>query len=86
MGGKYLLNTSQYPPTLLIGHSFNDIASSVGNNNTTIGANIDASAAALIKYLCGITGQQPAPTCSAVANANAPVSSTTSGANSSAGQ
>jgi hypothetical protein len=85
MGGKYLLNTSQYPPTLLEGHNFNDIASSVGSNNTTIGANIDASAAALIKYLCGVTGQKPAATCSAVANVNAPVSSTASGANSSAG-
>jgi hypothetical protein len=85
MGGKYLLNTSQYPPTLLIGHSFNDIASSVGNNNTTIGVNIDAAAAALIKYLCGTTGQKPAATCAAVANVNAPVSSSSSGPNSSAG-
>jgi hypothetical protein len=85
MGGKYLLNTSQYPPTLLTGHSFEDIASSVGNNNSTIGVNIDASAAALIKYLCGITGQKPAATCAAVANVSAPVSSSSSGPNSSAG-
>jgi hypothetical protein len=85
IGGKYVLNTSQYPATLLIGHSFDEIASSVGNNNTTIGANIDGSAAALVKYICGITGQKPAATCAAVANVNAPVSSTTSGANSSAG-
>ena len=57
----------------------------MGNNNTTIGANIDAAAAALVKYICGITGDKPAATCAAVANVNAPVSSTTSGVNSSAG-
>jgi hypothetical protein len=85
IGGKYVLNTSQYPANLLIGHSFDEIASSVGNNNTTIGANIDASAAALVKYVCGITGQQPAATCAAVANVKAPVASSTSGPSSSAG-
>jgi hypothetical protein len=84
IGGKYLLNTSQYPPALLVGHSFDDIASSVGHNATTIGAHIDASAAALVKYLCGITGQKPAATCAAVANLGARVSSTW-GANPSAG-
>jgi hypothetical protein len=85
IGREYLLNTSQHPVSLLIGHSFDDIAGSMGNNNSTIGANIGASAAALIKYVCSIARQQPAALCTAVANANAPVSSTTSGSNSSAG-
>jgi len=73
IGGKYLLNTSQVPPTVLQGHSFGEIASSVGNNNTTIGAGIDAAAASMVKYLCGITGNKPAATCAAVANVPAPV-------------
>jgi hypothetical protein len=75
IGGKYLLNTSQVPPTVLQGHSFNKIASSVGNNHTTIGASVDAAAASMVKYLCGITGNQPAATCAAVASVPAPVTS-----------
>ena len=75
IGGKYLLNTSQVPPTVLEGHSFNEIASSVGNNHTTIGASVDAAAASMVKFLCGITGNQPAATCAAVANVPAPVTS-----------
>jgi hypothetical protein len=85
IGGKYVLTTSQYPPSVIEGHSFNAIAASVGHKNTTIGVNIDASAAALVKYICGITANQPAATCSAVANVHAPVASAPSGPNSSAG-
>jgi hypothetical protein len=85
MGGKYLLTTSQFPSTVLEGHSFDEIANSVGDNSTSIGASIDASAAALVKYLCGMTGNKPAATCAAVANVNAPLSSSSSGASSSAG-
>jgi hypothetical protein len=73
IGGKYLLGTSQVSPALLQGHSFNEIASRVGNNHTTIGANIDSAAASLVKYICGMTGNQPAATCQAVANVAAPV-------------
>jgi hypothetical protein len=79
IGGKYLLNTSQVPPVTLQGHSFDDIARAVGNNRTTIGASIDAAAASLVKYLCGITGNQPAATCAAVANVPGPLTSTASG-------
>jgi hypothetical protein len=79
IGGKYLLNTSQVPAAVLQGHSFDEIARAVGNNRTAIGANIDAAAASLVKYLCGITGNQPAATCAAVANVPALVASITSG-------
>jgi hypothetical protein len=86
IGGKYLLNTSQFPATALEGQSFDQIASSVGNNSSSTGVLIDASAAALVKYICGITGQTPASVCRAVAGVNAPVvSTTTSGPSSSAG-
>jgi hypothetical protein len=75
IGGKYVLNTSQVPPAVLQGHSFDQIAHSVGNNHTAIGASIDAAAASLVKYICGITRNRPAATCSAVANVAAPVTS-----------
>jgi hypothetical protein len=75
IGGKYVLNTVQVPPALVQGHSFNEIAGSVGNNHTAIGASIDSAAASLVKYICGITGNQPAATCRAVANVAAPVAS-----------
>jgi hypothetical protein len=85
MGGKYVLTTSQFSPTTLEGKSFDEISGDVGNNDTTIGANIDASAAALTKYFCGLTGDQPGSVCNAVTNLNAPVSSSSSGSNTPAG-
>jgi hypothetical protein len=85
IGGKYLLNTSQFSPSILQGHSFDEIATSVGNNDTTIGVNVDSAAASLVKYVCDITGNKPAATCSAAATVNAPVSSKSSGASSAAG-
>jgi hypothetical protein len=75
VGGKYVLNTSQVPPAVLRGHRFDQIASTVGNNHTTIGASIDSAAASLVKYICGITGNQPAATFDAVASLPAPVTS-----------
>jgi hypothetical protein len=83
IGGKYLLTTSQFPVSSLQGHSFNDIATSVGHNNTSVGAAIDSSAASLVKYICATTGQKPSATCQAVANVNAAVSSAAPGASSS---
>jgi hypothetical protein len=80
MGGQYLLNTSQVPPAMLQGHSFDQIASSVGNNHTAIGASIDAAAASMVKYLCDLTGNKPAATCAAVANVPTPVTSSTGSA------
>jgi hypothetical protein len=37
IGGKYLLETAQLPANDLEGHSFTDIANSIGNNDNTIG-------------------------------------------------
>lgn len=86
VGGKYVLNTYQYPATSLQGLNFTQIDSAVGNNSTQVGASIDAAAAAMVKYICGITGQQPAATCQAVAGVKAPVTNVArSGASSSNG-
>jgi hypothetical protein len=85
MAGKYVLTTSQFNPSTLSGKSFDEIAGDVGNNDTTVGANIDASAAALTKYFCTITGGQPGSVCNAVTNLNAPTSSSSTGSNSPAG-
>jgi Domain of unknown function (DUF929) len=84
IGGKWLLQTSQFPATALEGKSFNDILGSVGNNNNTIGAAIDASAAVLIQKICTITGQKPAATCAAAKAAPLAPQASTSGASSSA--
>jgi hypothetical protein len=85
MGGKYVLDTAQFDPTTLEGKSFEQIAGDVGNNESSVGADIDASAAALTKYFCSLTGAKPASVCDAVANLNAPVSSSSSGTNTPAG-
>lgn len=68
LGGRWALETSQYPVRVLQGRSFDDTLATIGRNDTTSGSAINASAAALVKYLCSLTGQQPASTCSAVAN------------------
>jgi Domain of unknown function (DUF929) len=81
MGGKYVLTTAQFNPSTLEGKSFDEISGDVGNNDTSIGANIDASAAALTKYFCTMTGGKPGSVCNAVTNLNAPVSSSSSGSN-----
>ncbi|HLI54367.1 MAG TPA: DUF929 family protein [Acidimicrobiales bacterium] len=72
IGGKYLLETAQFPDTLLSGLSFNTIVSEIGANNNTVGAAVDAAATALVKYICTITNNQPAKTCQAVAGVNVP--------------
>lgn len=82
LGGKLWINTSQFPDTVLQGRSFSSIVSAVGTNNNTIGASIDASAAVLTKYICSITGQQPAKACSAVANVQLPAASGPNGSSS----
>lgn len=72
IGGKYALLTAQYSPDILSGKSWNTIANSIGDNRSTIGANIDASAAVFSRYICDITGQKPANVCQAVSNVKLP--------------
>jgi hypothetical protein len=75
IGGKWVLKTAQYPVQTLSGHSFTDIANSIGSDTNTIGAYVGAAAAALTKAICTVTGQQPAATCQAVgATASTPSS------------
>jgi hypothetical protein len=86
MDGRYLLYTSQIPDTTLSGLDWTQISSDIGDNNSTVGAGVDASAAALVKYFCSVTGDKPAATCAAVAAADAPVATTSPrGATSTAG-
>jgi hypothetical protein len=67
LGGKEELTSSQYDPAVLEGPTFNQIASDVGKNSTTIGADIDASAKVLLQTICAsMTGHKPEAVCSAV--------------------
>ena len=64
-GGKKDLTSAQYDPSLLEGSSFDTIATAIGNNSTTIGAAIDASADLLVRTICStLTNGQPADVCS----------------------
>jgi hypothetical protein len=66
-GGKTVLPSAQYLFTPLQNLPFSAVAAQVGNNSTTIGAEIDASAAQLITTICGsLSNQKPAAVCSAV--------------------
>ena len=66
-GGKKVLPSAQYLFTPLQNLPFSTVAAQVGNNSTTIGADIDASAAQLITTICGsLSDQKPAAVCSAV--------------------
>jgi hypothetical protein len=82
IAGKWVLKTSQFSPTVLEGKSFTDIVNSIGSNDTTIGAYVSASAAALTKAICSVTGQQPAATCAAVGGAASTPAASTPGASS----
>jgi len=63
-GGKEQLATAQYNPGELEGRTFADIAAQVGNNTSTIGGNIDGSAAVLVRTICSaLTNDQPAQVC-----------------------
>ena len=62
-----MLPSAQYLFTPLENLPFSAVAAQVGNNSTTIGANIDASAAQLITTICGsLSHDQPSDVCSAV--------------------
>ncbi len=66
LGGKKVLPSAQYLYTPLQNLPFSDVAAQVGNNSTEIGANIDASAAQLIRTICSsLSGNEPATVCSA---------------------
>ncbi|HXZ62348.1 MAG TPA: DUF929 family protein [Acidimicrobiales bacterium] len=63
--GKAILPSAQYSFADLQGLTFDQVAAQVGNNATTAGADIDASANQLIKTICTtMTHDQPADVCS----------------------
>lgn len=64
-GGKAILPSAQYSYADLQGLTFNQVATQVGNNASTAGASIDASASQLIKTICStMTHDQPSTVCS----------------------
>jgi len=68
-GGKQVLPSAQYSYGPLQNLPFSSVAAQVGNNSTSIGVDIDASAAQLIKTICGsLSHDQPSDVCSAVHN------------------
>ena len=79
LGGKEVLETAQYNPSTIYYKNFQTVLGAVGSNDNSLGASVDASAAVFTKYLCGLTNNQPGSVCSAVANVNAPVTSTNTG-------
>lgn len=83
--GKEVLTSAQYNPQLIYYHDFNYVLGSVGSNDNSVGAQIDAAAAVFTKYICGLTGDKPGSVCSAVANVAAPVTSSSSGSSTPAG-
>jgi hypothetical protein len=67
--GKATLVGAQYSFAPLQNLPFSAVAAQVGNNSTTIGANINASAYALIREICGsLSSHQPADVCSAASS------------------
>lgn len=65
-GGKEQLATAQFSPSELEGYKFAAIAAQVGDNTSTIGANIDGAAAVLVRTICStLTANQPAQVCQA---------------------
>ena len=64
-GGRQALVGAQYSYAPLQNLPFSAVAAQVGNNSTAIGADIDASASALIKTICGsLSHNQPTDVCS----------------------
>jgi Domain of unknown function (DUF929) len=85
IGGRWVLKTAQYSPGDLSGVSFSTIVKDIGSNDTRIGAEIDASAGVLVKYICSITGNQPSNVCSAVSSVQPPGASSSGPSSSSSG-
>ena len=68
-GGKVALPSAQYSYAELQNLPFSAVAAQVGNNSTSIGADIDASAAQLVKTICGsLSHDQPSDVCSAASS------------------
>jgi hypothetical protein len=84
-GGQAVLQSAQFNPQIVYYKSFDTTLASIGSNDNTIGAYVDASAAVFTKYICGLTNDQPGDVCSAVAKVPAPVGSSSTGTSSPAG-
>lgn len=67
IGGSAYLVGSSYSPQVLAGQTVSDVATRLQQPQTADASAIDASAAALTKAICRITGDRPAAACSAFA-------------------
>lgn len=68
-GGKEALVGAEYTYVPMQNLSFDAVAAQVGNNATTIGANINAGAYQLIQTMCrSLSSHQPAAVCSSTNN------------------
>ncbi|HET6875606.1 MAG TPA: DUF929 family protein, partial [Acidimicrobiales bacterium] len=85
LGGKEVLQSAQFNPQIVYYKSFDTTLSSIGSNDNTIGAYVDASAAVFTKYICGLTNNQPGDVCTAVSKVAAPITQSNSGTSSPAG-
>lgn len=65
MAGRYVVVGSSYDPTVLHGHSWQDIATALSNPNDPVARGIDGAANVMTAALCDITGGQPTTVCSA---------------------
>jgi Domain of unknown function (DUF929) len=64
--GKEYLSGSQYSYASMQNKAFATVAAQVGNNSTTIGADVNAGSYLLIKSICrSLSGHQPTAVCSA---------------------
>jgi len=65
LGGGQILPSAQYSFVPMQNLPFSTVAAQVGDNSTAIGANIDASAAQLVKTICAsLTHGRPTGVCS----------------------
>lgn len=84
-GGKMALETAQYNPSTIYYKNFATVLGTVGSNDNSTGAYIDASAGVFTKYLCMLTNNQPGSVCSAVAKVAAPIGTANTGSSTPAG-
>jgi Domain of unknown function (DUF929) len=65
-GGRYVIDkSSNYPPELLAGMSWGEIASSLANPRDRVARAIDGTANVITAAICGMTNDRPAPVCRA---------------------
>ncbi|HLH99187.1 MAG TPA: DUF929 family protein [Acidimicrobiales bacterium] len=65
LGGKAVITAAGYNGTLLSGKTPQQAIDQISDGSSTLASNVDATAGAIVSYLCRLTGNQPAGVCSA---------------------